>query len=143
MEEVPILKRNQQYILSAGDTTARRDYCVWDLLCLPDGTLASADSDGAVQFWDGATGTLLRRFTQHAADVLRLVASPDGATVFAAGVDPQIAVFQLVPASAGGCSRLFSQSPRAGMREFVCHSMEPDGLCGIVSSLPCRPGTSL
>ena len=35
---------------------------VWDLLYLPDGTLVSADSDGAVQFWDGRFGTLLQRW---------------------------------------------------------------------------------
>ena len=36
--------------------------CVWKLMWLPDGTLVSGDSDGAVQFWDGAFGTLLHRY---------------------------------------------------------------------------------
>ena len=34
--------------------------CVWQLLVLPDGTVVSGDSEGAVQFWDGRFGTLLQ-----------------------------------------------------------------------------------
>lgn len=75
---------------------------VWSLLVLPDGTLVSGDSDGATQFWDRQFGTLLHRFTQHSADVLALAASPDGGCVFAAGVDPRIAMFQAVGGAGGG-----------------------------------------
>lgn len=88
-------------VCAAGDG-GKKDTVVWDLLFLPDGTLVSADSEGAVQFWDGATGTLLRRFAQHQADVLRLAAAPDGRAVWAAGVDPQLAVFHRVAGGDGG-----------------------------------------
>jgi hypothetical protein len=63
---------------------------VWRLLSLPDGTLVSGDSDGAVQFWEPRFGTLLARFAQHKADVLALAADEDGGSVWAAGVDPQV-----------------------------------------------------
>ncbi len=46
--------------ISVGAQTASKPPCVWRVLVLPDGTLVSADSDGAVQFWDGRFGTLLQ-----------------------------------------------------------------------------------
>ncbi len=64
--------------------------CVWALAVLADGTLASADSSGATQFWEGAHGTLLARYERHSADVLALAASTDGLAVFAAGVEPRV-----------------------------------------------------
>ncbi|GAB4822285.1 hypothetical protein N2152v2_009331 [Parachlorella kessleri] len=132
------LERNRELLrITAGDTSGRRDYCVWDLLYLPDGTLVSADSDGAVQFWDGASGTLLRRFTQHVADVLRLAASPDGRTVFAAGVDPQMALFQLVKGGEGppqwtylSSKRLHTHDVRAMCVLHGKHTAEPLLLTG-------------
>jgi U3 small nucleolar RNA-associated protein 4 len=87
--------------ISAGDASGR-DTVVWALLVLPDGTLVSGDSGGGVAFWDARFGTLLARFQQHAADVLQLAASPDGDTVFAAGADPRVAVFQRVAPGGGG-----------------------------------------
>ncbi|GLC46942.1 hypothetical protein PLESTB_001544800 [Pleodorina starrii] len=78
--------------ITAAASTAR-PVTVWRLLFLPDGTLVSGDSDGAVQMWDSRFGTLLHRFTQHRADVLAMAATGDGATVFAAGVDSQVAMF--------------------------------------------------
>ena len=41
---------------------------------LPDGTIASGESSGRVRLWDGATGTLVADFHEHAADV---TLSPD------------------------------------------------------------------
>lgn len=65
---------------------------MWALIVLPDGTIVSADQEGAVQFWDGRFGTLLNRHQQFAADVLALAASPDGQVVWASGVDPKVGV---------------------------------------------------
>ncbi|GFR42935.1 hypothetical protein Agub_g3833 [Astrephomene gubernaculifera] len=79
-----------------------RPVTVWRLLSLPDGTLVSGDSDGAVQMWDSRFGTLLHRFTQHKADVLALAATEDGSCVFAAGVDSQVAQFARVTGGGGG-----------------------------------------
>lgn len=75
---------------------------MWALTVLPDGTIVSGESSGRVHFWDGATGAMTADFHQHAADVLAVAASPDGRAVYAAGVDPRIAVFQLLPAAPGG-----------------------------------------
>ena len=92
--------------INAGDGSSGggggKTQCVWDVLVLPDGTLVSADSAGNVTFWDGRFGTQLARFKQHSSAVLRLAASPDGATVFAAGVDSQVAVFRRQKGRGGG-----------------------------------------
>ena len=40
----------------------------------------------------------------HAADVLAMAACPSGDAVFAAGVDPQLALYRRVPGSKGGFS---------------------------------------
>jgi U3 small nucleolar RNA-associated protein 4 len=82
--------------ITASDGTGNSELCVWSLLVLPDGTIVAGDSGGTVSFYDGTFGTLLGRFNQHHADVLQLAASPNGNTVFAAGVDPKIAVFQKI-----------------------------------------------
>jgi len=82
--------------ITANDGTGNSKLCIWSLIVLLDGTLVAGDSGGNVSFYDGTFGTLLGRFTQHHADVLQLAASPDGKTVFAAGVDPKIAVFQKI-----------------------------------------------
>ncbi|GLI64516.1 hypothetical protein VaNZ11_007785 [Volvox africanus] len=86
--------REHRRITAASATS--RTVTVWRVLSLPDGTVVSGDSDGAVQMWDGQFGTLLQRFTQHRADVLALAATEDGANVFAAGVDSQVAMFTRV-----------------------------------------------
>jgi len=49
--------------ITAGAATTR-PICVWRLAVLPNGTIVSGDSDGAVQFWDGRFGSLLHRFIQ-------------------------------------------------------------------------------
>ena len=73
--------------ITAASHTAS-DTCIWSLLLLPDGTIVSGDSEGAVQFWDATTGTLMTRLQNHAADVLSLAYS--AGHVFAAGVDPRV-----------------------------------------------------
>ncbi len=88
--------------ITANDGTGNSELCIWSLLVLPDGTIVAGDSGGNVSFYDQQFGTLLGRFTQHVADVLQLAASPDGRTVFAAGVDPKIAVFQKINGSRSG-----------------------------------------
>ena len=117
------------------DGPATPEPCVWDVLVLPDGTLVSADSSGAVAFWDGAHGTLLARFRQHRADALRLAASPDGNTVFSAGVDGQLAVYRRLRAGtpAGAAAVAAEQQRRQVQRQ---------GQAGAVAApLPARPAS--
>ena len=73
------------------------------MLC--DGTMVTGDSNGNVQFWDAQLGTRTAAFKVHAADVLALAASPEGDAVFAAGVDPQLALYKRVPGSKGEPAR--------------------------------------
>jgi U3 small nucleolar RNA-associated protein 4 len=87
--------------ITAGDASGK-ELCVWALLVLPDGTIVSGDSCGGVAFWEGRFGTQIARFAQHDADVLQLAASADGASVFAAGVDPRIAIFRQTQRADGG-----------------------------------------
>jgi U3 small nucleolar RNA-associated protein 4 len=92
--------------------SAQRPVCVWRLLVLPDSTIVSGDSEGAVQFWDGQFGSQLHRFTQLRADVLALAASPDGESVFASGVDSQVVQYRHTAGNpaAGGASTSASSS---------------------------------
>ena len=61
----------------------------------------SGSSDGDVTFWDGTHGVSLSSFRQHKADVLAIAASPDGTSVFASGIDSQIAVFEKLDGALG------------------------------------------
>lgn len=74
--------------LSGSSTGA--ESCIWSVSVLPDGTMVSGDSTGAVQLWDSQHGTLLQAFHQHKADVLSVAASGDGTMVFATGIDTQV-----------------------------------------------------
>lgn len=91
---------------------------MWSLTVLRDGTIVSGDGDGAVQFWDGRFGTLLSRQQQFAADVLAVVGSPDGKSVWAAGVDPRVSqkarlgYVQLLPDSDNSSSDKTTQHPQ-------------------------------
>lgn len=75
--------------------------CVWAVTVLQDGIMVSGDGAGSVQFWDAQLGTRLASFAKHEADVLTLAAAPDGSAVFAAGIDPQLAMFHRVPGKKG------------------------------------------
>ncbi len=82
---------------------------MWSLLFLPDGTLVSGVSTGAVQFWDVRFGTLLNRFTALDAAVLALAASPEGDAVFASGTDAQIVLFKQARDAVTGAERQFKR----------------------------------
>lgn len=108
--------------ITAGDASGS-ELCVWSLIVLPDGTIVAGDSGGNVTFWDGRFGTLIGRFNQHHADVLQLAAAPDGATVFASGVDPRVAVFQCLRGQPGSKSEwtfLSSKRPHTHDVRAMC-----------------------
>ncbi|KAL1534224.1 WD repeat-containing protein PCN-like [Salvia divinorum] len=71
------------------------DLCIWSLLALKCGTMASGDSSGSVKFWDGQFGTLLQAHSNHKGDVNALAATPSHNRVFSAGSDGQIILYKL------------------------------------------------
>ncbi|KAJ6685794.1 WD REPEAT-CONTAINING PROTEIN PCN [Salix purpurea] len=88
---------NEIYRITAGlgGLGSRPDLCIWSLLALRCGTLVSADSAGAVQFWDSQHGTLLQAHTSHKGDVNALAAAPSHNRVFSAGSDGQVILYKL------------------------------------------------
>ena len=74
---------------------------IWALAMLSNGQLVSGGGSGRLQFWDTRTGTLRQEFTEHNADVLTIAISPDGDSVFAAGIDERIAMFRRVSPAQG------------------------------------------
>jgi len=81
--------RLRMTVESLGRNTPTR---VWTLQALSDGTVISGDSLGHVQFWDGATGTLLQSFDQNdsKADVLEVAVSANECKVFGSGIDSRV-----------------------------------------------------
>lgn len=80
--------------LGAGIPGAPKNAMVWQVKCLPNGDIVSADSNGEVRFWDGKSYSLSQRLTAHDADCLDLIVSNDGKAVFSGGLDGRIAVFR-------------------------------------------------
>jgi hypothetical protein len=74
----------RKIIVSTGNVVDRmqvnpykgEDTLIWSVVVLKDGTIASGDSLGGVNFWDWNTCTLKKRHRAHEADVLCLAADP-------------------------------------------------------------------
>lgn len=106
------------------------------MVVLADGTIASGDSLGNVQLWDAAMGTRLQRF-KLAADVLGLAASPTGDAVFAAGVDPAVAMFGRFPGADGRelWQLVSKQRPHShDVRALAVVQVGLSGFCRVASS---------
>lgn len=54
---------------------SKRKCIIWGVAFLSDGTVISVDSAGKVQFWDSATGTLVKNHLIANADVLSIAVS--------------------------------------------------------------------
>jgi U3 small nucleolar RNA-associated protein 4 len=80
--------------LGVGIPGAPKNAMVWQVKCLPNGDIVSADSNGEVRFWDGKSYSLSQRLTGHDADCLDLIVSNDGRSVFSGGLDGRIAVYR-------------------------------------------------
>lgn len=80
--------------LGVGIPGAPKNAMVWQVKCLPNGDIVSADSNGEVRFWDGKSYSLSQRLTGHDADCLDLIVSNDGRSVFSGGLDGKIAVYR-------------------------------------------------
>lgn len=75
---------------------AQESTIIWDIIVLRDGTTVSADSTGAVSFWHGPSGTLIKKFTLHKADALCLAQSRDGSRVFSSGSDRNVIQYSFI-----------------------------------------------
>ena len=73
---------------------APKNALVWQVRCLPNGDIVSADSNGEVKFWDGRTYALSQRISGHDTDCLDLVTSSDGRTVFSGSMNGKLAVYK-------------------------------------------------
>lgn len=80
--------------LGVGIPGAPKNAMIWQVKCLPNGDIVSADSNGEVRFWDGKSYSLSQRLTGHDADCLDLIVSNDGKSVFSGGLDGKIAVYR-------------------------------------------------
>ena len=79
--------------LGAGPAGGPKDILVWAVKCLPNGDVVSGDSTGEVRFFDGKQYSQYQRLAGHEADVLDLAISPDGQTIWTAGMDRKTAVY--------------------------------------------------
>ncbi|EAY18367.1 hypothetical protein TVAG_045690 [Trichomonas vaginalis G3] len=77
--------------VAARDTTSS-EVSVWALCALPNGQIASGDSNGNVIIWNTMTDTVETRFASHQADVLTLASN--GRFLYAAGIDPTVVTFE-------------------------------------------------
>ncbi|GBG66273.1 hypothetical protein CBR_g57871 [Chara braunii] len=90
-----VITKREVFRITVGIGSQKREnICVWALLWLRSGVLVSGDSTGSTQFWDGKMGTLLHCHRRHQADVLALAATPSHTSVFAAGIDGQVVIYQ-------------------------------------------------
>jgi len=99
------------------ETRDKQPTIVWCLQALQDGSLASGDSLGHVQVWEGQHGTLLHSFQSHRADVLTLVEDPIRSAIFAAGVDHKVVMFQWVQTNGLETSK----AVKRGKWVYSCH----------------------
>lgn len=68
---------------------------IWSVEFLKDKTIVMGDSLGNTQFWDGNTGTVIKSYRSHLADVLSVAVTEDQKTVYSTGVDSKVVEFVL------------------------------------------------
>ena len=80
--------------LGAGPKGGPKEILVWSVKCLSDGTIVSGDSTGTLCIWDGKIYSLLQRIKGHDADILDVVVSADGQSVFSGGMDRRTTLYK-------------------------------------------------
>lgn len=80
--------------LGIGMPGAPKTTLVWKVVCLPNGDIVSADSNGEVRVWDGKTLSMIQRLRAHERDCLDIAIKPDGKAFMTSGVDGRLAYFQ-------------------------------------------------
>nr|XP_020138318.1 U3 small nucleolar RNA-associated protein 4 homolog isoform X2 [Microcebus murinus] len=76
---------------------SKRKCIVWAVAFLSDGTVISADSAGKVQFWDSATGTLVKSHLITNADVQSIAVADQEDSFVVGTAEGTVFHFQLVP----------------------------------------------
>ncbi|KAJ3417525.1 U3 small nucleolar RNA-associated protein 4 [Chytridiales sp. JEL 0842] len=119
---------------STVDTVAKEETLVWAVVYLPNGSLVSGDSLGAVTFWT-ETGTMKKRLKAHTADVLCLSAGMKGDVVYSSGIDRKVVQYRLVTAQKSHASgrKGSKQGGKhfiiSGERRFHSHDVRALALC--------------
>ncbi|CCG81869.1 U3 small nucleolar RNA-associated protein [Taphrina deformans PYCC 5710] len=80
----------------AVDRVRNEPTLVWSVIVLRNGTIVSGDSTGSVKLWDKKFYSLLQNFKLHQADVLCLGMNYAGDTLFSAGIDRKMQMYQMV-----------------------------------------------
>ncbi|PNJ61522.1 UTP4 isoform 2 [Pongo abelii] len=76
---------------------SKRKCIVWGVAFLSDGTVISVDSAGKVQFWDSATGTLVKSHLIANADVQSIAVADQEDSFVVGTAEGTVFHFQLVP----------------------------------------------
>jgi U3 small nucleolar RNA-associated protein 4 len=100
-----LIATGQELLFVTAAVDAQTEMCIWRVLMLPNGDIASGDSSGRVAVWDATYGTLLAAVERHTGDVMALAASPDGSQLFASGMDPKVALIRRLPGQDGRDSK--------------------------------------
>uniref|UniRef100_H0XF86 UTP4 small subunit processome component n=1 Tax=Otolemur garnettii TaxID=30611 RepID=H0XF86_OTOGA len=84
---------------------SKRKCIVWGVVFLSDGTVISVDSAGKVQFWDSATGTLVKNHLISNADVLSIAVADHEDSFVVGTAEGTVFHFQLVPVTSNSSEK--------------------------------------
>uniref|UniRef100_A0A2K5E7B9 U3 small nucleolar RNA-associated protein 4 homolog n=1 Tax=Aotus nancymaae TaxID=37293 RepID=A0A2K5E7B9_AOTNA len=84
---------------------SKRKCIVWGVAFLSDGTIISVDSAGKVQFWDSATGTLVKSHLIANADVQSIAVANQEDSFVVGTAEGTVFHFQLVPVTSNSSEK--------------------------------------
>uniref|UniRef100_A0A2K5RRC8 UTP4 small subunit processome component n=1 Tax=Cebus imitator TaxID=2715852 RepID=A0A2K5RRC8_CEBIM len=84
---------------------SKRKCIVWGVAFLSDGTVISVDSAGKVQFWDSATGTLVKSHLIANADVQSIAVANQEDSFVVGTAEGTVFHFQLVPVTSNSSEK--------------------------------------
>uniref|UniRef100_A0A7N9CIT1 UTP4 small subunit processome component n=1 Tax=Macaca fascicularis TaxID=9541 RepID=A0A7N9CIT1_MACFA len=84
---------------------SKRKCIVWGVAFLSDGTVISVDSAGKVQFWDSATGTLVKSHLIANADVQSIAVAEQEDSFVVGTAEGTVFHFQLVPVTSNSSEK--------------------------------------
>uniref|UniRef100_A0A182MHI9 Anaphase-promoting complex subunit 4-like WD40 domain-containing protein n=1 Tax=Anopheles culicifacies TaxID=139723 RepID=A0A182MHI9_9DIPT len=93
--------------MTTGRASNKRETIVWAVLVLKDFTIVSADSRGKLVMYDGQLGTVIEQHLVSTGDLLCLAKYDESDTIFVAGVEPIIRVYECIPKNGDGGVKTF------------------------------------